>query len=142
MIKNVIIMILSIGLIVVIDAFEEIRPNKMSVRVHWVVHQNLQSVHNYCGSDEDPELLKTWTIHGCATFDLVRHTCTIHAVEPDPKQEEGVLMTYLGHELYHCFVGQFHPTMAEKEKQRLEEEKKKQQDQQSFPKGLDWNRVP
>lgn len=42
----------------------------------------------------------------CAEFNLEAGICTIHAVTP--KFDEDKYMMYLGHEMLHCFAGQFH----------------------------------
>jgi hypothetical protein len=45
-------------------------------------------------------------INGCAEFDLVNKTCKIHTM--NPKSENDGILHRMGHEMKHCFDGDFH----------------------------------
>ena len=51
-----------------------------------------------------------WRIYGCAAWSSAERTCDIYtgAVDPDHNPALARALESLGHELLHCFTGQWH----------------------------------
>lgn len=90
---------------------EQLSPplTETDIRVKWVKFDKFDDVRSYCVDKLNVPEDEGSVIHACTIFDLINHTCTIYALEPIANDQFGDRMTVLGHELYHCFEGYYHP---------------------------------
>lgn len=80
-------------------------PINNETHIKWVRHKDLFELEKACVKVA-PRPNKFFEYHGCATFNLKTKECIIHTL--NPQEYIGEDMAYLGHEVKHCFDGNFH----------------------------------
>jgi hypothetical protein len=101
--------ILSILLLLPFNTYAEVNPEPIldTVVIQWVYFETVDEVHDYCSKNVVSNAKDDEVIIGCAEYNREGATCTIYAAVPKFVDDDERMDT-LGHEVLHCFAGDFH----------------------------------